>query len=233
MTFRVSFALGLLVLAGFAVMTVLPLARGQTLASTAVFSGTVSDSSGARIANANVSLTNSEKGITRVFKSDAEGNFSFTLLPAATYTFTVEAPGFKTFRQRGTTLEVGQSASQNVTLTIGSTDEVEVTATAPLLQADNANVGAEVSSKLVTELPLNLRNVLNFVQLNSTVNNNAQQQILQGGGEQGTADQDVSFFNFGGGYFGTTAFLLDGAWDTGNGWGGVEYVPSPENVQEF
>jgi hypothetical protein len=233
MSFRVSFALGFLVLAGFAVMTALPLARGQTLASTAAFSGTVSDSSGARIANAKVSLTNPEKGITRVFKSDAEGSFSFTLLPAATYTFTVEAPGFKTFRQRGTTLEVGQSASQNVILTIGSTDEVEVTATALLLQADNANIGAEVSSKLVTELPLNLRNVLNFVQLNSSVNNNAQQQILQGGGEQGTADQDVSFFNFGGGYFGTTAFLLDGAWDTGNGWGGVEYVPSPENVQEF
>ena len=68
-----------------------------------------------------------------MFKSDAEGNVSFTLLPAATYTFTVEAPGFKPFRQEGTTLEVGQSASQNVALTIGSTDEVEVTATAPLL----------------------------------------------------------------------------------------------------
>ena len=233
MLFRVSFALGLLVLAGFAVMTALPLARGQTLSSTAVFSGTVSDSSGARIANANVSLTNPEKGITRVFKSDAEGNFSFTLLPAATYTFTVDAPGFKTFRQEGTTLEVGQSASQNVALTIGSTDEVEVTATAPLLQADNANVGAEVSSKQLTELPLNLRNVLNFVQLNSSVNNLSQRQTISSGGQQGSADQDVSFFNFGGGYFGTTAFLLDGAWDTSEGWGGVIYVPSPDNVQEF
>ena len=233
MLFRVSFALGLLVLAGFAAMTALPLARGQTLASTAVFSGTVSDSSGARIANANVSLTNPEKGITRVFKSDAEGNFSFTLLPAATYTFTVEAPGFKTFRQEGTTLEVGQSASQNVVLTIGSTDEVEVTATAPLLQADNANVGAEVSSKQVTELPLNLRNVFNFVELNSSVNNLSQRQTISSGGQQGSADQDVSFFNFGGGYFGTTAFLLDGAWDASEGWGGVIYVPSPDNVQEF
>ena len=40
-----------------------------------------------------------------------------------------------------------------------------MTATAPLLQADNANVGAEVSFKQVTELPLNPRNVLNFVEL--------------------------------------------------------------------
>lgn len=64
MSFRVSFALGLLVLAGLAVMTALPHARGQTLASTAAFSGTVSDSSGARTANAGVSLTNPENGVT-------------------------------------------------------------------------------------------------------------------------------------------------------------------------
>ena len=40
-------------------------------------------------------------------------------------------------------------------------------------------------------------------------------------------------FNFGGGYFGTTAFLLDGSWDTSLGWGSMEYVPSVESVQEF
>ena len=75
--------------------------------------------------------------------------------------------------------------------------------------------------------------MFNFVTLNSSVNNLSQSQVLNGGGEQGSADQDVSFFNFGGGFFGTTAFLLDGAWDTSQGWGGVIYVPSPDNVQEF
>lgn len=63
--------------------------------------------------------------------------------------------------------------------------------------------------------------VSNFVQLNSSVNNLAQQQTIQSGGEQGTADQDVSFFNFGGGFFGTTAFLLGGNSDASAGWGGV------------
>ena len=108
-----------------------------------------------------------------------------------------------------------------------------MTAAAPLLQTDNANVGAEISQKQVTELPLNLRNVFNFVELNSSVNNLSQRQTISSGGQQGSADQDVSFFNFGGGYFGTTAFLLDGAWDASEGWGGVIYVPSPDNVQEF
>jgi Carboxypeptidase regulatory-like domain/TonB dependent receptor len=219
--------------AALAISTAVPMAQGQSLASSAAFSGSVSDPSGARIANANVTLSSPEKGITRAFKTDAEGNFSFPLLPAATYMLTVEAAGFKTFKQEGITLEVGQSASQRVTLTIGSAEQVEVIATAPLLKTDNANVGDEVSAKQITELPLNLRNVFNFVQLNSSVNNLAQQQTIQSGGEQGSADQDVSFFNFGGGYFGTTAFLLDGSWDTSTGWGGVIYVPSPDNVQEF
>ncbi len=226
-------ALLFLVVASLSISAVLPLANGQTLASTASFSGSVSDSSGARVANANVTLSSPEKGITRVFKTDAEGNFSFSLLPAATYTLTVQAAGFKTSKQEGITLEVGQSANQSVTLTIGSTEQIEVTAVAPLLQTDNSNVGAEISTKQITELPLNLRNVFNFVELNSSVNNLSQRQTISSGGQQGSADQDVSFFNFGGGYFGTTAFLLDGAWDASEGWGGVIYVPSPDNVQEF
>jgi len=225
--------LSFLVVAALAISAVLPVANCQTLSSTASFSGWVSDPSGARVANADVTISSPEQGITRAFKTDAEGNFSFSLLPAATYTLTVQAPGFKTFKQQGMTLAVGQSATQSVTLTVGSTQQIEVTAAAPLLQVDNANVGAEISTKQIQELPLNLRNVFNFVQLNSSVNNLSQQQTISGGGEQGTADQDVSFFNFGGGYFGTTAFLLDGAWDTTTGWGGVIYVPSPDNVQEF
>ena len=223
----------LFVIAALIVSTGIPLAHSQSLASSSSFSGSVSDSSGARVANANVTLTSPEKGITRAFKTDAEGSFSFALLPAATYTLTVQATGFKTLKQEGITLEVGQSARQSVALTIGSTEQIEVTAVAPLLQTDNANVGDEIGTKQVAELPLNLRNIFNFVELNSSVNNGPQQQTLQGGGTQGTADQDVSFFNFGGGYFGTTAFLLDGSWDTSLGWGGVEYVPSVESVQEF
>ena len=108
-----------------------------------------------------------------------------------------------------------------------------MTGETPLLNTDNANVASEVDSKQVVELPLNLRNVFGLVTLNSSVNNASQSQVLNGGGQQGTADQDISFFNFGGGYFGTTGFLLDGAWDTANGWGGVVYVPSVDAVQEF
>ena len=117
---------------------VAPVAHGQTAASTASLSGSVSDPSGARVANATVTLSSPEKGITRVFKTDAEGNFSFSFLQPGTYTLTIAAPGFKTIKQEGLTLEVGQSASQNVQLTIGSTEQIEVAAMAPLLQTEDA-----------------------------------------------------------------------------------------------
>jgi hypothetical protein len=67
------------------------------------------------------------------------------------------------------------------------------------------------------------------------VNNNSQFQVLLGGGGNTTdsADQDVSFLNFAGGFFGTSAYLLDGQWDTDPDWGQVVYVPSVDQVQEF
>ncbi|MBB5342717.1 carboxypeptidase-like regulatory domain-containing protein [Tunturibacter empetritectus] len=219
--------------ASFAISVLAPGVHAQTLASAASLSGAIADPSGARVPNVNVTLTSTENGVTRDFKTDAEGTFSFSLVPPGVYTLTVEAPGFKTFKQQQIKLEVGQSATLTITLTVGATAEVLVTTAPPLLQTDNANIGTQISSELITQLPLNLRNVFSFVQLNSSVNNASQQQAIASNGEQGSADQDISFFNFGGGFFGTTAFLVDGLWDTSEGWGGVIYVPSPDNVQEF
>ena len=94
-------------------------------------------------------------------------------------------------------------------------------------------MSTEVSTQQIQELPLNLRNVTGLVLLNSSVNNQTQQQLLAAGGAEDTADQDESFLSFGGGFFGTTAFMLDGGWNVSMGWGGVIYVPSAEDVQEF
>ncbi len=209
---------------------------GQLAVTTATLSGSVADSSGAIIPQATITITSTEKGITRNATSNAHGSYSFTQLPPSTYTLSVTANGFTTYKQTGIVLDAAQTATQNVTLNVGAvSQEVVVNSQASQLNTDNANIATSINAKQVVELPLNLRNVYGLATLNSSVQNGTETQGLLGGGPNGTdnADQDISFLNFAGGFFGTSAYLLDGGWDTDPQWGAVIYVPSVDAVQEF
>ena len=128
-------------------LTFSPALHAQSLSSTAALSGTVSDPSGARIPKATIKLTDSEIGITRTTTAGTAGDFSFALLPVGTYTLEASAQGFKTSRQTGIVLNVGDSLVENISLTIGASEQVTVTASGPLLQTEDANVGTEIASK--------------------------------------------------------------------------------------
>jgi hypothetical protein len=207
---------------------------GQTQAISATLSGSVIDPAGLAVNGARVTLTSAERAISRSSSTESNGLYTFTLLPPAVYTLEVVAPGFKHYKQEGITLGAGQSAEQNVSLVVGATTErIEVTSQAPLLNADNANISSDISARQVVELPLNLRSVISLAELNSSVSNTAEEQVVGAPGISGTADQDVSFLNFGGTFFDTAEYLLDGTWDTRLDWGGVVYVPSVEDVEEF
>ena len=208
--------------------------RAQDLTTTASLGGTITDSSGAIIPGATVVVSGAVNGIVRTVKTDASGSFNVQLLPPSIYILKVDFQGFKTYEQKGITLLPEQAARQNVQLAIGSeTQQVVVTSEAPLLNTANANLSAEIGSQQVENLPLDLRNVIALATLNSSVQNSTESQTLNEGGTSGKADQDVSFLNFGGGFFGTTAYVLDGVWDTDSTWGAVIYVPSVEAVQDF
>ncbi len=216
-----------------ALATFQPGAYSQTQAFTASLGGVVHDSSGAAIPGAKVTLASPDKGITRTYTTDAEGRYSFALLPPATYILTVDAGGFSSYKQTGIALEAGQSANQAVTMQLGALQsEVTVTAQGAILAADNANVSSDLNQQQIDQLPVDFRSVFGLVLTNSSVNNASQFQVVNGGGQSGTADQDISFLNFGGGFFGTSGYLLDGHWDTAGDWGGVIYVPSMESVAE-
>ena len=146
----------------------------------------------------------------------------------------VKAPGFKQYRQEGITLAAGQNAEQQVSLVVGAlTESIQVTSQAPLLNVDNANISEDLSARFAEDLPLNFRSVISLTLINSSVNNAAEQQIVGTPGLAQTADQDISFLNFGGTFFGTAEYLIDGTWDTRVDWGGVIYVPSVDDVQEM
>lgn len=213
-----------------------PWTQAQLAVTTATLSGTVTDPSGAVIPQGTVKLSSPTNGVNRSLVTDANGHYSFSQLPPSTYNLDIQARGFKEYKQNGIVLDAAQSASQNVALTIGSdTQEVVVTSQASLLNTENANISADIDAKQVVELPLNLRNVYGLATLNSSVNNTSEGQMLLGGGGPSTdnADQDISFLNFAGGFFGTSAYMLDGVWDTDPEWGAVIYVPSVDAVQEF
>jgi len=210
--------------------------HAQIATTTATLSGIVTDPSGAVLPNATVTLTSSEKSITRVFSTDQGGRYFFNQLPPSAYSLTVQANGFETYQQKGILLNAAENGTQNVTLTVGAeTVSISVTSDVSQLNTDNSNVATDIEAKQIVELPLNVRNVYGLATLNSSVQNTSESQLLLGGGSNttDTADQDISFMNFAGGFFGTTAFMIDGSWDTDSEWGAVVFVPGVDAVQEF
>jgi len=211
-------------------------APAQLAVTTATLAGTVTDPSGALIPQATATLTSPEQGISRTFTTDSSGHYSFGQLPASTYSLAIRAKGFKEYTQNGIALDAGRSATQDVQLSLGSeSQQIIVNEQASVLNTDNANISADINAKQAVDLPLNLRNVFGLVALNSSVTEGSLYQTMMGGGAAygDSADQDISFFNFAGGFFGTTAYIVDGTWDTASDWGSVIYVPSVDGVQEM
>ena len=211
-----------------------PLYGQSSAAFTATLSGRVVDAAGLAVRGATVTLTSSDLGISRTTTSSDTGLYSFTFLPAGVYALEAKNPGFKQYRQEGIIMAAGQNAQQEISLTVGAlTESVEVTSQAPLLNTDNANISQDLSARFTEGLPLNFRSVISLTLINSSVNNAAEEQVVGAPGLAQTADQDISFLNFGGTFFDTAAYLIDGTWDTRADWGGVIYVPSVDDVQEM
>jgi hypothetical protein len=121
----------------------------------ATLAGTVTDSSGGVVANAKVTITETDTNESYSITTNSRGEFVRPALKAATYVVTVEAPGFKKAEQKDLILNPGERSNVNITLTVGDVGQtVEVTASAPLLQTESTQVGAALDSKTITDVPL-------------------------------------------------------------------------------
>jgi hypothetical protein len=129
--------------------------------------GTVTDSSGAVVANAKVTIVNEGTGLTRVVTADSNGEYTAPALPTGHYTITSEMTGFKTVALSNIELGVDQRVRINIKHEVGAmTESVSVTAETPLLQTASSELGTTVSHQQIEALPLNGRN---FVNLTRTV----------------------------------------------------------------
>ncbi|MFY9560699.1 MAG: TonB-dependent receptor [Terriglobales bacterium] len=126
--------------------------------------GTIADASGASVAGAKVTATNTGTGLVREGTSDADGNYTFTELPLGTYSITATKQGFRT--QTATNIQVGVEGPQraNLTLTPGRVDEVvEVQADVPLVETSSNTLGGTLQAEDFKELPVNGRDFMKML----------------------------------------------------------------------
>ncbi|MGC4053407.1 MAG: TonB-dependent receptor [Paludibaculum sp.] len=223
------FALGAIVcLVGLSTLATRPaLAQGS---DTALLRGAVTDSSGAAVPGAQVTLTDLATGVSGKAITDGVGRYTFNALKPSTYSASVEAQGFKTSTQTNITLRVGQQSDLSFALEIGSaTQTIEVKSDAALLNTVSGALGAEVTNKYIVEMPLLDRNVTSLAFLAPGVTEVTGTKVADFGG---------TMFSSNGQRYATAEFRLDGgiASHPEGGEGGttfVGYLPTVEAIQEF
>lgn len=120
--------------------------------------GTVLDQTGGTVSGATVKAMNPDTGLQRQTVSDSHGTYSLLELPVGRYRLQVEASGFKKYVQDGIVLVVNQAATIPVRLDVGTpTQQVEVTADAPVIESTSTNLGQTVGGREILDLPLNGR----------------------------------------------------------------------------
>jgi hypothetical protein len=211
----------------FACLTFSTLAWGQKDAGSIV--GTVTDPSGAVVAKAKVVVADLDRGTKFETVTNDSGEYVAGPLRIGRYNVTVEHPGFKKAVSTPVNLDVQQRIAVNVSLPVGETSEsVEVTGAAPLLETETSELGQVVDNKRVENLPLNGRN---FAQL----------ALLTAGtapSEPGSRDEGGFGFSANGARSLQNNFLLDGVDNNSNLpdlLNETNYViqPSVEALEEF
>ena len=125
--------------------------------------GTVTDPQGAAVANAKVTVTNQRKGTSDTTTTNADGNYSVTHLIPDVYTLRAEGAGFKASEIKDVSVSADASARVDMAFQVGGTSEtVEVTAEAPQLKTDRADVALEFNQRQVEGIPNIGRNFTNL-----------------------------------------------------------------------
>ena len=130
------------------------------------FTGTITDPSGAAIANAKVTATNPATNLTVAATTNATGLYTLKELPPGSYKITAEAPGFRTSSNADVTLNAGTTARVDFRMQLGQTREiVEVTGEAAAVNTEDSKLAGTVTSTQIANLPLNGRNVYDLIQM--------------------------------------------------------------------
>ncbi len=199
-------------------------AHAQNITGTIL--GTVTDSSGAVVANATVTVVNEQTGTEVKAATSPTGEYAAPNLLPGTYTVRGELAGFKPSVTRGVRLLANRSVRVDIVLEPGTvTQTIEVQARAPVVNSESATIGNILESGVIANIPLNGRTLDRLIRISAGV----------------TTDSAANPRVAGSAYWGGIQFNVDGAMynDTGNGGGAYSYrnglatLPSVDAISEF
>lgn len=190
--------------------------------------GKVADPSGAIIVGAKVTATNIATNVKIEHSTNALGDYQLLQLPPGNYHVEVGAAGFKTLKRSGVVVQVGDRITLNLAMEVGEISEtVNVSAEAPLLRTQDAQLGEVISNKMITNLPQLNRDPLQLLRLSGNVQGD-------GGRAGGDNDGETSDTRINGGRTAGVEYLVDGAtMGTGRGHKVARVSPTMEAVGEF
>jgi hypothetical protein len=197
--------------------------------------GVVKDPSGAVVPHAKVVVTGSALVGNKELETDSSGYYRFANLPPGTYTITVSANGFKTFKRGGLILEVGHLPTSDIVLEVGSAaTTVEVSAAAPVIDVTTTQNMTNVTDDVIANVPhgLSFQSVIQFAPM-------ARNEPLAGsaggtgGSLPGSSGNGLGFgFSIGGAADSESSYLVEGQ-DTENNSGGYSKANVPfQFIQE-
>ena len=192
--------------------------------NTGAVTGVVKDSTGGVLPGADVIVTNTETGVESRSISSSDGKFQFPSLVPGTYVTSAEMIGFKNSASKPFQLHLGDRLSFDLTLEIGgATEEVTVSASAPMLRTADASVGEVVNNQFISNLPQLNRNPFALVALagnvqgSTTANAQGQNTLQLNGGRTSSVDYYVD----------------GGVVNSGQSNGMTNQIPSMDAVAEF
>src|SRR5688572_22206094 len=205
-------------------LTTIPVGAQETRGT---ISGTVRDRDGV-LPGADVKITNTGTNVSQQLVTNASGYFEAPLLIAGEYEVSIEIANFKSFRQTGIQLAVGQSIPLSITLEVGNLSErVDVVAAAVLLDTNAVSSGLSFENRLLTELPAFSSMPLLLVRSVSGVAASAAPQFATQGFVGGPSTQAAPLGGVGG-----TEDPIDGATNAGNN-RNVATSPNSDMLQEM
>ncbi len=197
---------------------------------TASVSGLVTDPSSSPIPGAKITVKSLATGLTRTAASNDTGYYAITALPAGPYSVSAGKEGFATSGVPELNLQVDQNATANLQLQVGAvTESISVVGQVAAVDTKNATLNTVINNQMMTDLPLNGRNVLQLLRLTPgtlTASGTFNQAATR-------PESGSELISASGGRGNSTTFVMDGGIHEDPYTEVANVLPNPDAVQEF